>query len=536
MKFKDFLKNFYISVKEGISRFSIAFICTILAFLTVSYEIIFESSSDEIIIPLCMTFALVAVVSVFLKSIQEYISDILAGTIQYAVCAIVGVTGFLLIKANYESLYMVMAYTGIMIALICFIFFILMRGDNRDLIFPKLVSSAVFTTAVCGVLSCGLSTCIAAFQSLIFTWDNIHKLYLIVNLFIWAVVFINVFLSFIPKKDVPIPQSKIFRAFVLFAGLPLYILLIAILLLYLAKIVITWNMPVGEINWFASFASLFFIFFLLSVMQYTEKIAKLFTKFGGYFLAPVLVMQAIAVFERINAYGLTTPRTVSLVLIVISILFIAGSVIIPKHLNKIALISGLIVLAVTVTPLNVIDMPIKSQTNILKTVLAENDMLKDDEVVPNANVSEEDAVRISSSYIYLKYDAKNVPDFIPDSEKSMKEIFGFEDPTNYYREKNNRIYCSFSTKNSVDITGYNRMVEVVDHYNIVNIEHNGQSYDIDLKEVARALYTQYGEDKDELDLYVVNDNVALYFSNYHFWIESDEISNCYFNGYVLLKD
>ena len=137
-----------------------------------------------------------------------------------------------------------------------------MRGENRDLAFPKLVTSWIFTEAICIVLSIGLSTCIAAFQLLIITWDDIYKLYLIVLLFVNAVCFTNIFLSFIPKKDIPVQKSKVLRAFVLFAGLPLYMLLLAILLVYLAKIVITRNMPVGEINWFASFASLFFIFFL----------------------------------------------------------------------------------------------------------------------------------------------------------------------------------------------------------------------------------------------------------------------------------
>ena len=317
-----------------------------------------------------------------------------------------GIIGFILIKANYDSLYTLMAYAGIIISMVCFIFFVLMRGENRNFTFPRLVTSLVFSAAICGVLSIGISTCIAAFHLLIFDWDNIYKVYLIFNLFIWVVVYINVFLAFIPKKDILVPQSKIFRAIILFAGLPLYMLLIAILLIYLAKIVITWNMPVGEINWFASFASLFFIFFLLSVMQYTEKAAKLFARFGGYLLIPVLIMQAIAVFERINAYGLTTPRTVSLVLILISILFIIGSIVIPKHLNKIPLISGIIVLFFTITPCNIIDMPVASQTRILKTVLTENNMLKDNKVIPNPDIDKSDAQKILSAYQYLKYDAE----------------------------------------------------------------------------------------------------------------------------------
>ena len=425
MKLREFLKNFFINTKEGISRFSIAFVCTILFYLTLSFKIIFITNSDEITVPLCMTYALAAVLSVLLKTAQEYITGKLKCILQYILCTAAGITSFLLIKMNYESLYTFMAYIGIIIAMLCFIFSIIMRGKNRNLVFPRLVASGVFTAAVCSVLSIGLSTCISAFQLLIFSWNNIYKLYLIVNLFVWVVGFINIFLSFIPQKDISIPHSKTFRIFVLYAGLPLYILLITILLAYLAKIVITRNMPIGEINWFASFASLFFIFFLLSVMQYTEKPAKLFVKFGGYFLIPVLIMQSIAVFERINAYGLTTPRTVSLILIIISIMFILGSVIIPKHLNKIAFISGVIVLITTVTPLNVIDMPVASQTNILKTVLTENNMLKDEKVIPNSNISDADAQKIISAYEYLKYDAEKTPDFIPDSKKSIQEIFGF---------------------------------------------------------------------------------------------------------------
>ncbi len=536
MKFKEFLKNFYVNIKESISRFLIVFVCTILFYLTLSFEIIFETNSDEIIVPLCMTYALVAVLSVLLKILQEYLCKKLSYTTQNILCAVSGVAGFLLIKTNYESLYTVMAYTGIMIAFVCFIFFILMRGENRDLAFPRLITSWIFTGAICAVLSAGLSTCIAAFQTLVFTWDNSYKLYLIINLFVWVVGFINIFLSFIPKRDVPLPQSKIFRTFVLFAGLPLYILLISILLVYLAKIVITWNMPIGEINWFASFASLFFIFFLLSVMQYTEKLAKLYVKYGGYFLAPVLIMQAIAVFERINAYGLTTPRTVSLVLIIISILFIAGSIIIPKHLNKIALVSAIIVLVVTISPFNVIDMPVASQTNILKTVLNKNDMLKDGKVIPNPDVSDKDAEKIISAYEYLKYDAKKLPDFIPNSEKGISEIFGFAKKSDYDGYGNNYIHCNFHTKDSVDITDYDKMVRKYASDDIIKIEHNNKQYDIDLKQIAKTLYDKYDTEKSELDIYKVNENIALYFTNFNFTIDNDNVTYCYFSGYVLIKD
>lgn len=538
MKFKEFTKgfilDFYLGIKSGVSRFLVTFICSVLFFLTAGFEIIFETGSEEIIFPLCMAYALTAIFSILLKTTQEQFFGKLFHIIQYALCLVVAVASFFLIKFNFESLYMIMTYTGVIIAFLCFIFFILMRGENRDLAFPRLVSSFIFAFAICVVLSAGISVCIAAVQLLLISHNNFYKAYLIANLLIWTVGYINIFLSFMPKKDVPAPQSKIFRAFVLFAGLPLYTLLIVILLLYLAKIVITWNMPVGEINWFASFASLFFIFFLLSVKQYSEKFARLFSKYGGYFLIPVLIMQAIAVFERINAYGLTTPRTVSLVLIVISVLFIAGSIIAPKHLNKVALISGIIVLVVTCTPFNVIDMPVASQTKILTDVLVANDMLKDGVVVQNENISDEDTEKFISAYRYLKYNAEKLPDIVSD-EQSIEKVFDI----GFYDEVHNTKYCSYHTFDSIDISDYDHLLKVYqdDNYKLL-FSHNGRDYEIDLTELSKELYDKFRTEHQEIDIYRIDDNVALYFENFYFSIDDDDrtVYHCDLNGYALLKN
>lgn len=440
---------------------------------------------------------------------------------------------FALIKLNFESLYMIMAYVGILIALLCFIFFVLMRGENRDTAFPKVVASYVLASAAGIVLMGGLTTCISAFQLLLVS-DIDFNVYLIAGLLVWIVGVVNVFLALIPKKDVPIAKSKIYRIFTLYLMLPLYILLIGILLIYLAKIIITLNMPVGEINWYASFASIFFIFILMSVMQYPDKLARLFVKYGGYFLIPVLVMQAFAVFVRINAYGLTTPRTVSLVLIFISMLFIGGAIVIPKHLNKIAFLSGIITLIVTVTPLNIIDMPVRSQTNILKTTLEANGMLQNGTVIPNENVSEEDKEKILSAYEYLKYDADKLPDFINDY-KTETELFGFSDESNRYDD--DYTYCRFYSEGDFTISGYDVMIEVNNFTgeDYVEIQVDDSTHKVDLKKVAQSLYTEYGEGNNDLDVYVIDENTALIVEYFTFGLKDDETSNYNFSGYVLIK-
>ena len=532
MKFKTFLVNLMLRVKESVSRFSVAFVCSVLAFCTMSYGIIFEVDNSDIIYQLCMAFAMGGIISIFLKLLVEYFEKFnLKSLWQHILSGVLTVLTFFLVRIYYESVYMAMAYAGILVALLCFIFFVIMRGENKDMCFPKIVSSMIFTSATCGILSAGLSICIAAVQSLIYNGSSIYKVYMIVNLFVWVVVYVNLFLSFVPGKGEEITGSKIFRSFVLFVGLPIYTLLIFILFIYLAKIVVTWHMPVGEINWFASFASLFFIFFLLSVRQYEEKGAKLFVKFGGFLLIPVLIMQSIAVFERINAYGLTTPRTVSLVLIVIGAMFILSSLIAPKHTSKIVLSSGVIVLLVTITPFNVIDMPISSQTKILRTVLTENNMLKDGKVIPNKNLNERDEERIRGAYEYLKYDAKKLPDFVPDTDDGVEVIFGIKEIS-----RNSAIYCNLETKSDVDITGYNRMVKFEYYSEFIELEHKGKTYSINPNDIANKLYKKYGEDSSEVELYKINEDIALYFEWFSFEVRNNEATDSSLEGYFLLKD
>ena len=216
MRLKEFSKTFFSDIKSGISRFLIAFICSVLCYLTFAYEIIFETDNFDLIYSLALTFGFVAVLSVFLKLFYEYITDKLNKIIQYILCGIVTVGGFFLIYLNYDSIYTIMVYSGIIIALICFIFFTVMRGENRDKIFGKFVASMSFAWAICIVISIGLSTCISAFQTLIFSGENDFKIYTIVNLFVWIIGYVNIILSSIPKKDVAIQQSKIFKTFVLF--------------------------------------------------------------------------------------------------------------------------------------------------------------------------------------------------------------------------------------------------------------------------------------------------------------------------------
>ncbi|MDD4688186.1 MAG: DUF4153 domain-containing protein [Eubacteriales bacterium] len=539
MKIIQKLKDFLGRIKTGVSRFSIPFGFSVVLFLILAYSIIFEKSDSEIIIPLIFGAGFGLVVSILLKIMSERCRKIAPNFIvQLILSSITAIACFVLTYIlKIDNAYVFAAYWGLIISCGCFGFYLLSRGENDQTIFSHTISSIVFTGAICAILSAGISICIAAVQFLIFDFegDTIWKILAVANLFIWSVVAVNLFLSYIPEKDTKVTAPKVFKMLSLYVGLPLYMLLIAVLFVYLAKIVITLKMPIGEINWFASFAALFFIFFMLSVRQYEERSAQLFTRFGGYLLIPVVIVQGIAIMERVVAYGLTTPRTCSIILVLIGLMFIITSLISQKHLSKVYIAAGIIVLLVTITPLNVISIPKYSQQNILEEVLIKNNMLKDGAIIPNESISQEDKDRILSSYHYLEYAEGKKVDFLKDTENlNTLEIFGFEQK---YSDNINKYY-TFSCKDSIDISGYNRMVDAYGKSdNMIEVEVDGKKTVIDTKDVFQKLYDKHGKDNNDLDLYIVSDKIALYIKQLSGDISSDnKIEYCYFEGYVLLKN
>ena len=136
-------------------------------------------------------------------------------------------------------------------------------------------------------------------------------------------------------------------------------------------------------------------------------------------------------------------------------------------------------------------------------------------------------------YDYLRYDAETIPDFIPDGYMSLEDIFGFGYV--YETEYKNIIYCTYTSKDTVSISGYDEMVVVSAGFNI-NLDHNGKSYDIDVKEVAMQLYNQYGSEKRDLEVYVIDEHCSLYIDYLSFELANGEIISYYLDGYMLIKN
>lgn len=538
MKLKHFIGNMSEGLRQGVSRFVYAFFSTAALWAVISYSIITEDFT-KLSTALCfgIVFGLLLSVLIVLTAEKTRFNE---KSLLFSLISIIPAAACVLVIYNigFDNDYLQMGYFGIITAFVSLIVFILCRDNQKNKIIPHLVKSLIVSYAISGVLCAGFSICIAAADYLIFGLDDIYKVYATVCLFIAIVVGINMFLSYIPGKDDDVSLPKIFKIILLYAALPVYLLLIAILYVYFVKILVTWNLPSGEINWFASYASLFYVFFMFCLRPYEDKLAVLFKKYASFFIIPVIAIQTLAIIIRINAYGFTTPRFISVILVFISLLFALFDII-EKKPEKVFLASAIIALAVCLTPLNIIDIPKKDQINRLYTALVRNNMLNDEgnKIIPNPDVSEKDKEIIIGSYSYVQRAAGKLPDYIENIEKKYehKTIFGFTKNTESQRE-----YCYYSSKVDFDISGYSYIVDYNSYKkgNETGVESNylDSTFEIDAEALIKKLYNEYGNEYSSLPIIEIDAKHSLIIKHLNANITPEqEIEHYGLEGYILIR-
>lgn len=536
MKLKKFLTDILKKTQMGVSRFVSAFIITIAIFVILSVETLYSFGADWMYNS-CVSLALGLVFSIFLTICSERFK--LKKKLAHFFPILPVVISYILLESDITKEYFYMGYWGIIFALGCFTLCLLYSENNEKKLIPHILKSVFFTALVCGLLNGGIFICLGAIQTLIYDFD--YEIYLVLLYFIWIVIYANTLLAYLPKHNEELVLPKLFNTIIVKVTLPIYIVLITILYIYLIKIVVTLNMPIGQINWFASFASLFFVFFAFCTKPYEDKLSKLFIKFSGYAIIPIVVMQLIAIYERVSAYGLTTPRIISLILVGISVIF-AVVLILNKKLHKVWWAVGIIILAFTLVPkINIIDMPKASQINLLEKYLVKNNMLVDNKIVPNKDIEKYDKERITSAYDYLMNSAGKLPVWLEDNRHTAQiDVLGFG--SDYYSIKSN-IYCNYSNEfEYIDVSQYKNMIKYDEYIDpdedqTLTININNNVYEYDAKKLFRQLYDKYGENSDNIEPVELSENIVMYitYSDFSYSTEDDILNNFSIHGYVFEK-
>ena len=427
---------------------------------------------------------------------------------------------------NYDNVYVYTALTGACIACISLIAFVLYRNRENRLLFSHLVKSAFIVWIFTGVILAGISVCIAAFHFLIFHFEEVWKIYGVLFLSVSGLFGVTLFLSYVPRPDEEIVVPATYRTIIHKALFYIYLILIGILYLYILKIVVTWKMPVGKLNWFGSFALLFYVVFYLSVDETDGKVQGLFKRYGACLLFPVLAIQVFAIAIRLHAYGLTTARLMSLILISVALGFMLSQML-GIRVSKCFLLIVVLTLVFTCTPFNIYDIPNSAQESRLKNALSKGGALVNDVLDEDVSMEAEYLEDARSAYEYLRYSSGSKSSFFEDfSESKIAKSF------NGYDGSDRKISSFYY---SVDLQ--DRMVDIEDYSQMRFVSQQDEDYAKELDPFFISLNRDKSGEQDDLLEYVTADGNKIIFRYISFEFDEDEkeILYLYWEGILLSR-
>lgn len=404
--------------------------------------------------------------------------------------------------------------------------------------FNRLFCGALQAFGIAVISDISLSICAMALQFLLQLPLFFSALYEVIFYVSFLAVGWNVFLSSVPVQGHPAVPSKPFGSVMAYVVVPIYGVLLAILYIYIAMILFKGEMPVGKMNWFASIALLVYVFCYLTCSGYDRHPWLLrYRRWGGLLLIPVVAVQLWGVYIRHAAYGLTELRYLSMVCTAFGIAVILAA------LRRISgtwlfVLASVIILAVSVTPLNILDLPYRSQETRLLTMLETKGILQNGTISAAADLSDEDKEEIYSTYCYVKeYKGQRDPSVEMVLQSPVMESLQPSSP--HYRSR----YFINDSK-SVSVAGYTAMYNVemtAGKDGMLTIPTQEGEVMISLLPYAEQLCRQYEDSRqmanqNTAELYLIpDDRHYLYIRTMNVDFAEDRVQNISISAILLEK-
>jgi len=545
----------------------VIFISTLITFIMSALIIYLE---DEIWGELTQAFLMATaftipatLVTQKLKPLKKYLLQILAAGVGFVI-------GFFSQRGFGNDLYKELYYFGILCALILIILYLFIPKENSRTYFALVFKHTLFTIFMTLILMGGLCLLIYALQNLIFNTDD-YDIYECCSLFCAIIFGINIFCYYLFYRRQDESSGKAFKVIALYILFPVFIILLLILYVYLIKALVLLKLPNGQINWFVSFASCFYIVFYFILREYKElPVVKFFYRFGAFPFIPLIIIQIYAYILRVSAYGFTGYRYSSLLFIIFSIITIALTFIRRGKYSRYALlILTALVLFDSVTPFNLIKMAHKSQFSRMMKVLnkydlfdSENNTLAtyDNDALEKC-ILDEDRAALLSSYRYLAWTSSvPMPDWAVkiehyadgrsyEQKMDFVEVFGIK--TERTKEEMLAYKKDYTLNSSINIEGYKRMTKLsASDYSSQWVDNKYTDYAKEIPDISyysvkgkkydltEFFFSLSQEDKNRECLwYKPDDSIAFCFTSieYNYNKERRLFKSYSYSGYVFYK-
>ena len=526
------IQNILISLKIGLLRFPLAILFAIFASILSIYLIEVQVDIQEHELQKYMYLLHVSILAIPVFIATSILSELKNFKILMKIgikfiALILLITYFLFLPEHFTEkiLYRGFLLTLIIHLLISYLPF-LKKSKTIDFwhynkqLFEKIAITAIYSA----VIFIGISVAISIF-CLLFSIEINEEIYFQIWIFIVGIFATVFFLANFPKdfnekqeniqkKEYPL-GLKIFTQFVL---LPLVTVYLLILYGYLVKIIIAWEIPEGIVSYLVIIFSVLGIFSLLLVypVQSSEKYKwiKIYSKIFYWAIFPLIFLLFIAIYLRINEYGITENRYFVLILAIwlvgISVFLLINKLknikIIPISLSIFAILS-------VFGPWSAFSISRNSQLRRFENLLIEKNILIDGKINKKnqpIDVETETTLRNQISYVVNNHGYKHF-------NKYFKNDFD----TSFINKKNYEI--TNSILDSLDISYYASTYDNSETFNFtqnyVNISEVINITDFDyLCILNESVYIE--NDTTVLKTYNIDDEI-LTISNYEKYLIFD---------------
>lgn len=334
--------------------------------------------------------------------------------------------------------------------------------------------------------------------------------------------------------------------------MPVALFLIGTLYLYVIKIFLSGELLNKSLFFILSLTFSLAIPGVILLRNYDEN--KTVLKISNillYSFIPLMVLQIIAMNVRVGEYGLTESRYMGYLLIIFEIIFIVLMIIKnSKYLDKIILVFAGFVIVGVLTPLNVFDVPVYSQTARITKMLNAVDGFED--------LTTKEKNECKKAFVYVKN--SYIPEYLY-RKVTLENLKAIEDYSIVYtgddeveiRDYDYEYLSMYNTNTSINIEEFKKLYEAEDEYRYdENVDVNNYEIKaaednikvtVDIENFIRQMYeaekTNTKESTFEKIRYLKtsDENVVFYVTNFSVSYEnySNKLDHVSIDGYLLVK-
>lgn len=361
--------------------------------------------------------------------------------------------------------------------------------------------AVIFSLISCTILYIGLSAIYASIGYL-FEFKIPSKLYIDTCIVVYLGLFSILTLSKLSFDLSFSIEDKTFNKAIVFLVnyifVPLLYIYLIILYAYFIKMIFQQELPKGNLSWMVlSFSSVGIFVYIISykIKSYTNSLVETFREYFYLSLVIPICVLFIAIYVRVDAYGITEARY-AVILLAVWLSVVTFMSIVKKDLNFkwFPIILTILFLFASLSPFNASAVSANSQLSRFFTVLEENKLFIDDKIIARKHTLSRDVELEINSIVY--YLSKN--EFA--LEKLEKYIVGISKNKSFDAYKIRDIILKYlNVKYTTKYQKFDPLIDVVDMKNaLINIDNSKYVSYISIVHRANKNYVLQNKEKESL--------------------------------------